>query len=45
MHPIIEANRTELKRLGDRYGALSVSVFGSMATGDASADSDVDLLI
>ncbi|CAM8641617.1 COG1669 Predicted nucleotidyltransferases [Burkholderiales bacterium] len=45
MHPIIETNRTELKQLGDRYGALSVSAFGSMARGDASADSDVDLLI
>lgn len=45
MHPIIETNRTELKRLGDRYGVLSVSVFGSMARGDASTDSDVDLLI
>jgi predicted nucleotidyltransferase len=40
MHPIIETNRTELKQLGDRYGALSVSAFGSMARGDASADSD-----
>ena len=45
MHPIIETNRTELKQLGDRYGALSVSAIGSMARGDASADSDVDLLI
>jgi predicted nucleotidyltransferase len=45
MHPIIETNRTELKRLGDRYGARSLSVFGSMARGDANTDSDVDLLI
>ena len=45
MHPIIETNRIELRKLGERYGALSVSVFGSMARGDATKDSDVDLLI
>ena len=45
MHPLIESNRTQLRILGERYGALSLSVFGSMARNDASANSDVDLLI
>ncbi len=45
MHPLIESNRTQLRSLGERYGALSLSVFGSMARDDASANSDVDLLI
>jgi predicted nucleotidyltransferase len=45
MHPVIESNRTQLRILGERYGLLSLSVFGSMARDDANANSDVDLLI
>jgi len=45
MHPLIESNRSQLRSLGERYGALRLSVFGSMARDDASANSDVDLLI
>jgi uncharacterized protein len=45
MHPLIESNREQLRNLGERYGAKSLSVFGSMARDDASLNSDVDLLI
>jgi predicted nucleotidyltransferase len=45
MHPLIESNRPQLRLLADRYGVRSLSVFGSMARNDASADSDVDLLV
>jgi predicted nucleotidyltransferase len=33
------------KELLDRYAVASVSVFGSVARGEATPDSDVDLLI
>jgi hypothetical protein len=45
MHPLIESHRAQLRGLADRYGARSLSVFGSMARDDANANSDVDLLI
>jgi len=31
--------------LGDRYGVRNVRVFGSVARGDAGAESDLDLLV
>ena len=37
--------RTEIVRLGDLYGARNIRVFGSVARGDNSAASDVDLLV
>ena len=45
MHPLIEAHRTEILALAERHGVVDVRVFGSMARGDADADSDVDLLV
>ncbi|HMR69135.1 MAG TPA: nucleotidyltransferase family protein [Rubrivivax sp.] len=45
MHPLIEAHRTELLALASRRGLTGVRVFGSMSRGDASDDSDVDLLV
>ncbi len=45
MHPLIESNRNQLRQIAERYGARRLSVFGSMARGDAHENSDVDLLI
>ena len=45
MHPLIEAHRSEILALAERHGIHDVRVFGSMARGDADADSDVDLLV
>lgn len=45
MHPLIESNRSQLRQIAERYGARRLSVFGSMARGDADENSDVDLLI
>jgi hypothetical protein len=38
---ILRAHRADL----ERYGVESLRLFGSMARGDASAESDVDLLV
>jgi predicted nucleotidyltransferase len=45
MHPIIETHRRELLALAERHGVTNVRVFGSMARGDATDESDVDLLV
>jgi predicted nucleotidyltransferase len=45
MHPIIESHRDELIALAHRRGVTRVRVFGSMSRGDASDDSDIDLLV
>ena len=45
MHPLIERYRSEIRALADRRGIEEVRVFGSMARGDASETSDVDLLV
>lgn len=36
---------TALRALADRYGARSLSVFGSVVRGEAGPSSDVDLLV
>lgn len=45
MHPLIEAHRDELIALARRRGVTGVRVFGSISRGDATDDSDVDLLV
>jgi uncharacterized protein len=45
MHPLIEANREAILAVARSRGIQRVRVFGSMARGDADADSDVDLLV
>lgn len=45
MHPLIEAHRSEILALAERHGLQNVRVFGSMARGDATDSSDVDLLV
>ncbi|HUU15048.1 MAG TPA: nucleotidyltransferase family protein [Terriglobia bacterium] len=42
---LLKAKREEILRIAARHGALNVRVFGSVARGDARADSDVDFLI
>jgi predicted nucleotidyltransferase len=42
---LIENHRAELLALGQRHGVAHLRLFGSMARGDATADSDVDLLV
>jgi predicted nucleotidyltransferase len=45
MHPLIEQHRAAIRALAAKRGIENVRVFGSMARGDAGADSDIDLLV
>lgn len=45
MHPVIEQHRAAIRALAAQRGIENVRVFGSMARGDAGADSDIDLLV
>lgn len=41
----LKANQAKILALADKYGASNVRIFGSVARGEARADSDVDFLI
>lgn len=41
----LRARRDEILRLADQYGAYNVRVFGSVARGEATPESDIDLLV
>lgn len=41
----LRARRDEILALAERYGASNVRGFGSVARGDATPDSDIDLLV
>jgi predicted nucleotidyltransferase len=42
---ILFAYREEILRIAAKYGAYNVRVFGSVARGEASPESDVDFLV
>ncbi len=41
----LRARRADIITLAERYGASNVRVFGSVARGEASPDSDIDLIV
>jgi predicted nucleotidyltransferase len=41
----VRAHRDVIKRLGERFGVRNIRVFGSVARGEATSDSDLDLLV
>jgi hypothetical protein len=41
----IRAKRAEILQLAAEHGARNIRVFGSVARGEANADSDVDFLV
>jgi len=41
----LRARRDDILALAEQYGAYNVRVFGSVARGDATPESDVDLLV
>ena len=42
---ILQAKREDVLEVAQRHGVTSIRVFGSVARGDESAESDIDLLI
>ncbi len=42
---LLAAQRTKILTIAARHGARNVRVFGSLARGEAAADSDVDVLV
>jgi len=44
LNTLITKNRNAIKEIARRYNATNIRIFGSMARGDASPDSDVDIL-
>lgn len=42
---VLRARRDEILRLAARRGVANIRVFGSTARGDATVDSDIDLLV
>lgn len=42
---ILRGKRKEILEIAKRHGADQVRVFGSVARGEAGADSDIDLLV
>ncbi len=42
---ILHAKREDVLEVAQRHGVTSIRVFGSVARGDESAESDIDLLI
>jgi len=45
LNKLIVHNCDAIKKIAQRYNAVNIRVFGSMARGDAKCDSDVDLLV
>ena len=45
LDPLLQTNRQAILALAARHGARDVRVFGSMARGEASPESDVDFLV
>ena len=42
---LLTEKRDEILSLATKYGAFNVRIFGSVARGDETADSDVDFLV
>ncbi|MCT1558026.1 nucleotidyltransferase domain-containing protein [Helcobacillus massiliensis] len=45
LRQLLEARRSELMALLDRYGASKPRIFGSVARGTAGPESDIDILV
>lgn len=42
---VLHERREEIERIAARHGAVRMRVFGSVARGEATPDSDIDLLV
>lgn len=45
LRDLIDAHRAELDAVLRKYGATNPRIFGSVARGDATGDSDIDVLV
>ncbi|MGA3117159.1 MAG: nucleotidyltransferase family protein [Syntrophobacteraceae bacterium] len=45
LEDLLKEKRKEIHALAGRHGARNVRVFGSVATGEAGPESDIDLLV
>lgn len=45
LRALIEAHRDEIEVIAVRHQALSIAIFGSVARGDETAESDIDFLV
>jgi uncharacterized protein len=41
----LRVHHDEILKLGERFGVRNIRVFGSVARGEATSDSDLDLLV
>ncbi len=41
----VRGHRDSITRLGERFGVCNIRVFGSVARGEATSGSDLDLLV
>lgn len=44
LRALVEAHSDEVKAIAARYGSPRIAIFGSVARGDESTDSDIDFL-
>jgi uncharacterized protein len=42
---LLQEKRVEILKIAAQYGAYNVRIFGSVARGEATADSDIDFLM
>lgn len=42
---ILEEKRSQILRIAEKHGAYNVRVFGSVARGEATEESDIDFLV
>lgn len=45
LEQVLHDKRADIERIAARYGVVRVRVFGSVARGEATVQSDVDLLV
>ncbi len=45
LRELIDAHRVDLEAVLDEYGATNARLFGSVARGDATQDSDIDVMV